>query len=119
MQYYLQLLGEAEEESSLQIVDDTAVPSHLVSKKRITNVPRVQRQADALALLDKDREEGEMSEAEDEEAGRAAQLKSPLGTYITRRDGVKTLFRDWAIPSHQFQNLNISNRASLPPQGFV
>ena len=70
MEYYLQRLGFAEEESSLQIVDDTAVPSHLISKKRIDNVPRVQRQADALALLDKDREEGEMSEAEGEEGGK-------------------------------------------------
>ena len=77
----MQLLGGAEEESSLQIVDDTAVPSHLVSKKIITKAPRVQRQADALALLDNDREEGEMSEAEDEEAGRAAQLKWKWGPF--------------------------------------
>ena len=50
MQYYLQLMGEDEDTSSLQIVDDKAVPSHLVSKTRITNAPRVQK-AEALALL--------------------------------------------------------------------
>lgn len=53
--------------------------------------------------------------------GEARKLRNPFGTPLTRSDGNKEIFRDWAIPSFQFQpQYNATmNRAALPSQGFV
>ena len=51
--------------------------------------------------------------------GIAEQPKSLLGSNLALQDGTTTLLQDLAIPSHQFENLTISDRAALPSQGFV
>ena len=53
--------------------------------------------------------------------GKAHRLRNPFGTVLTRSDGTKSIFRDRAIPSHQFGSKNQTgmNRAALPTQGFM
>ena len=49
-------------------------------------------------------------------------LRNPFGTPKTMRDGTQGIFRDMAVPTHQFQasqrNESV-DRVALPTQGFV
>ena len=53
--------------------------------------------------------------------GIARKQKNPFGTLLTRSDGTKEIFRDYAIPSPNYQpHYNATlNRVALPTQGFV
>ena len=55
------------------------------------------------------------------EDGKAQRLRNPFGTVLTRSDGMKTIVRDKAVPSHQFwsKNKTVLNRAALPTYGFM
>jgi hypothetical protein len=47
-------------------------------------------------------------------------LKNPFGTPMKMKDGSQGIFRDRAVPSHQFQSHDMSlNRVALPSQGFM
>jgi hypothetical protein len=54
--------------------------------------------------------------------GVAKPVKNRFGTPITLKDGSKGIFRDRAVPSHQFQpkkNMTSNRAVALPIQGFV
>jgi hypothetical protein len=54
------------------------------------------------------------------ENGVARKPKTPLGTFFTRKDGTQGVFRDWAIPTHQFQrNVSLDRALALPKEGFM
>ena len=50
-------------------------------------------------------------------------LRNPFGTPMKMSDGSQGIFRDRAVPSHQFQSSSVRNtsvdRVALPSQGFV
>jgi hypothetical protein len=54
--------------------------------------------------------------------GVAKTLRNPFGTPKRMRDGSMGIFRDMAVPSHQFQSSQRNesvDRVALPTQGFV
>jgi hypothetical protein len=54
--------------------------------------------------------------------GVAKTLRNPFGTPKTMKDGSQGIFRDMAVPTHQFQSFHrneTADRVALPAQGFV